>query len=200
MERSPSKDVLFEEEIRPSALMIDKAPVVEADRNFLLEHRSEWVRVFCPACQTSENKFAGEKYGFRYMRCNSCGTIYTCPRPSQRLCHAFYSQSLNYSYWNQHIFPATEEIRRSNIFHPRAERLLEYCRKYQIHTNTFLEVGAAFGTFCEEMRSANIFERVIALEPTADLARTCRERQLEVIELPIEELTDQGFVDVLAAF
>jgi 2-polyprenyl-3-methyl-5-hydroxy-6-metoxy-1,4-benzoquinol methylase len=65
-----------------------------------------------------------------------------------------------------------------------------------------MEVGAGFGTFCEEVKRLNIFRRVIAIEPTPDLAQTCREKGLEVIEKPIEQVRpDKGDqVDVIATF
>jgi len=55
-----------------------------------------------------------------------------------------------------------------------------------------VEVGAGFGTFAEEMVNMHVFERVIVVEPMPDLAETCRQRDLEVIEKPIEraELPD----------
>ena len=35
------------------------------------------------------------------------------------LLHEFYSQSKNYAFWNEFVFPATEEMRRERIFRPR---------------------------------------------------------------------------------
>lgn len=64
-----------------------------------------------------------------------------------------------------------------------------------------LEVGAAFGTFCEEVRALRHFGRVLAMEPTPDLAETCRSRGLETIEAPIEtaSLAEES-LDVVVAW
>ncbi|MCC6906218.1 MAG: methyltransferase domain-containing protein, partial [Anaerolineae bacterium] len=87
------------------------------------------------------------------------------------------------------------------IFRPRARRTLEICSRYHVPTGTLLEVGAGFGTFCEEIRAGSAFERIIAVEPTPDLAETCRARGLEVIATPIEEVSlPAGSVDVVASF
>jgi SAM-dependent methyltransferase len=70
-----------------------------------------------------------------------------------------------------------------------------------VNAGTLLEVGAGFGTFCEEIKSRKFFQRVIALEMTPSLAATCRTRGLEVIEKPVEKLDlPRNSVDVLAAF
>jgi 2-polyprenyl-3-methyl-5-hydroxy-6-metoxy-1,4-benzoquinol methylase/ribosomal protein S27E len=191
---------LSEEAIRPAKMMTDKKRFVDADRKFLLERRSEWVHVNCPSCRREEHRLFGKKLGFTYVECRNCGTVYTNPRPSQKLIHEFYASSLNYAYWNNHIFPATEKIRRHKIFRPRAKLLAQYCRQYDINFGTLLEVGSAFGTFCEEARRLRLFQRIIALEPTPDLAETCRKRGFETIEKPIEGVNTRKIADVLASF
>lgn len=188
-----------ENDIRPAELMAAKERFVEADRDYLLARKSEWVKVACPACGSGDATPKWEKLGFVYERCPACDTLFTNPRPSQELLKDFYEQSQNYACWNREIFPATESVRRERIFRPRALHLQDYCSQLGVHAGTILEVGAGFGTFCEELRSLDIFERIIALEPTPDLAETCRDRGLEVIESTVEELDDIE-VDVVAAF
>jgi 2-polyprenyl-3-methyl-5-hydroxy-6-metoxy-1,4-benzoquinol methylase len=189
-----------ENDIRPQQMMADKQQCVEADRQFLLARRHEWVIISCPACGTVNSKVMGEKFGFTYVICTQCDTVYTNPRPSQELLHQFYTVSQNYEYWNRYIFPATELVRREKIFRPRADRLLKYCQQLNTKHHTLLEVGAAFGIFCEEILRIGYFEQVIALEPSPDLAQTCRNKGLQVIELPIEKVTENEIADVIAAF
>ena len=110
--------------------------------------------------------------------------------------------SENYAYWNKYIFPASEDVRRAKIFKPRSDRLVDICRRHGVAARgTLLEVGAGFGTFCEEVNRAGYFKRVIAVEPTPDLAATCRTKGLEVIEQPVEQV-DFGntVVDAIASF
>jgi len=189
-----------EDEIRPRALMQDKRRLVDADREFLLARRAEWVSVDCPACGGADHAPRLEKLGFTYSHCARCGTLFTNPRPSPALLQAFYAASQNYAYWNAHVFPASEAARRERIFRPRAERTAAWCRKHGVRTGTLLEVGAAFGTFCEEMRQLGLFDRIVAVEPTPALAARCRERGLEVMETPVEKLTGTLRADVLASF
>jgi 2-polyprenyl-3-methyl-5-hydroxy-6-metoxy-1,4-benzoquinol methylase len=112
----------------------------------------------------------------------------------------YYSTSENYAYWNKHIFPASESVRREKIFRPRAERTAEFCERFGVPEKTLLEIGAGFGTFCEEIKKLDLFERIYAVEPTPDLAETCRQRGLEVLEKPIEKVDEVERVGVVASF
>jgi 2-polyprenyl-3-methyl-5-hydroxy-6-metoxy-1,4-benzoquinol methylase/ribosomal protein S27E len=192
---------LRETEIRPDHLAAAQAERFQADVRRLLEHKSEFVAVPCPACGETASVEAWHKYALAYPICASCGTMYMSPRPTPSLLEQYYATSENYHHWNQHIFPASENARRTKIFRPRAERITDIAARHGVRTRTLLEVGAGFGTFCEEVIRMGVFREVIAVEPTPDLAATCIGKGLHVIAQPIEhvELRDEQ-VDVVASF
>jgi 2-polyprenyl-3-methyl-5-hydroxy-6-metoxy-1,4-benzoquinol methylase len=78
---------------------------------------------------------------------------------------------------------------------PRVDLLLELCAELSVATASLLEVGAGFGTFCDEVASRNVFERVVALEPTPELSASCRARGIETIALPFESFAAQKPAD-----
>lgn len=189
-----------EHEIRPPHLMHDKQSLLEADQQFLRDRAQEFDHVPCPACSGDSQQPFGMKHGFSYGKCSCCGTVYMNPRPSQALLHEFYATSKNYAYWNEHIFPATQAVRREQIFIPRAKQVAELCAKFGGKSLDLVEVGAAHGIFCEEAAKLGIFNRVIAVEPHPDQARRCKEKGLEVIALPVERILERAFADVIVAF
>jgi 2-polyprenyl-3-methyl-5-hydroxy-6-metoxy-1,4-benzoquinol methylase/ribosomal protein S27E len=192
---------LREADIRPDDLMAGQAERFAADVRRLLAHKARFVAVRCPACDADDPRWAFDKCELAYQVCAQCGTMYISPRPPLDVLAEYYATSENYAYWNKYIFPASEAVRRLKLFRPRAQRLAELCRRFGITGGTLLEVGAGFGTFCEEVRTLGLFDRVIAVEPTPGLAETCRNRGLEVIEQPIEEVDLDGTkADVVAAF
>jgi 2-polyprenyl-3-methyl-5-hydroxy-6-metoxy-1,4-benzoquinol methylase/ribosomal protein S27E len=193
---------LTEQAIRPVQLMAKQRIAALTDVGRLLSRCSEFVEVNCPACGGNDHVPKFEKNGISYVECNVCRTFYVNPRPPSEVLEWFYRGSPNYAYWNEVIFPASEAARLERIFAPRVDRLLELCRKYAVATHAILEVGAGFGTFCGEVKRRNVFTRVVAVEPTPDLAQTCRERGLEVLELPVEQiqLKSQERFDVVASF
>jgi len=168
----------------------------------MLSQRHRFETVCCPACQSNHYQIKFEKYGLTIAECQDCKTLFTNPRPTAAVLDEFYKGSVNYAYWNKHIFPASEDARRQRIFVPRVDKTLAFCQKYQVPTNTLLEVGAAFGTYCVEMQSRQAFNRVVAVEPTPGLAETCRQKGLEVIEETIENIhfDPQDRFDVVVNF
>jgi SAM-dependent methyltransferase len=198
---STQTETLRETEIRPDHLMEEQARRFAADIERILSRRSEFVSVPCPACQLRDARPAFQKYELSYVVCKECETMYINPRPSPAVLEMYYTTSENYAYWNEHIFPASEASRREKIFRPRAERVAEICARHKVGRRALLEVGAGFGTFCEELRALNLFDRLLAVEPTPSLAATCRQRGIEVIEKPIEHVQLEGTpVDVVASF
>lgn len=194
--------VLTEQEIRPAEFMDRARVAMLTDVGRMLSRVSEFVAVRCPACDADKPRFRFEKNSIRYEECRVCQTMYVNPRPSADVLAWFYKGSPNYAYWNEFIFPASEAARREKIFVPRVDRVLEICARYGVPTKSLIEVGAGFGTFCSEVKSRGLFERVVAVEPTPDLAETCRSRGLDVIESAVEQidLGEEALFDIAANF
>jgi 2-polyprenyl-3-methyl-5-hydroxy-6-metoxy-1,4-benzoquinol methylase/ribosomal protein S27E len=196
-------DVQFsEEDIRPKNVTEGAKTAILKDLGRLLMNRDKFVDVFCPACNSDKFVPTYKKFGLDYVSCNNCGTLYINPRPSPEVLEKCYKESDVYAYWDKYIFPSSEKARREKMFKPRVDKLLEFCKKYNIATDSILEVGAAYGTFCEEMTSKNVFKRIVAIEPTPGLAQTCRNKNIETIESPVEKVSfpeDKKF-DVVVSF
>jgi SAM-dependent methyltransferase len=197
---SDRASTMKETEIRPDHLIKDQHQRFLADIRRLLTRQSEFVEVDCPACGSSQRRPRFTKYELRYVDCLECATMYVSPRATPEILADYYAHSENYAYWNQYIFPASAEARREKIFKPRVSRTLEICARHGVGREVLLEVGAGFGLYCEEILKAGAFDRVIGVEPTPDLAQTCRDRGIEIIEKPIEQVQLDVAVDVVANF
>jgi 2-polyprenyl-3-methyl-5-hydroxy-6-metoxy-1,4-benzoquinol methylase len=195
-------DKLTEKDIRPVVFTQAQRVAAVTDTGRFLSRYAEFVHVACPACGADDPHPKFRKNGIDYVECPGCETMYINPRPTPEVLEWFYRGSLNYAHWNKFIFPASEEVRRERIFVPRVDRLLALCRKHGVTTGALLEVGAGFGTFCTEVQRRKVFSRVVAVEPTPDLAQTCRLRGLEVIESPVEQIQLDAALrfDVVASF
>ncbi len=188
-----------EEDIRSDHLMRENFKLHAEDVQQLLVGKNEFIEIPCPACESNSYRVVFEKDGFRFVTCSKCETVFINPRPTFEILTEFYATSKSIKHWNDRIFPASEDSRRSQIFVPRAERVVELCRKYNTAAKVLLDVGAGFGTFCEEIKKLAVFDRVITVEPSHDLAETCRGKGLDVIEKPIEEV-DLDKVSVITNF
>ncbi|OGF63355.1 methyltransferase type 11 [Candidatus Giovannonibacteria bacterium RIFCSPHIGHO2_01_FULL_45_33] len=181
-----------EEDIRPKKNMLEEKRLRAEDIKHLMERKNEFVKIPCPACESDENRFKFSKEGFNFNECAKCSTLFINPRPTRDMLSEYYTASKSIKYWNDNIFPASENTRREQIFVPRAKKVIELCKKFGVTTDTIVDIGAGFGTFMEEINKLNVFKRAVVIEPSPDLAETCRRKGLEVIESTIEDAKLSG--------
>lgn len=201
----PIKEVaerLSENEIRPTDLLAGQEAAFARDVARLHQRSTEFVLVDCPACYGKQQDKAFEKHGFSFVRCGACKTLYMSPRPSVAVMADYYRNSENYAYWAAHIFPASEDVRREKIHKPWLARVLAYCERFGIARGTLVEIGPGFGTFSSLAVEQRAFDRVIAVEPTPELAEACRRRGVEVVEKRVEDLEEGNIqaADLVVAF
>ena len=191
----------LESSIRPDELMEGQLQRTLNDAELLLKHENEFVQIACPACGSTRRGKAFVKFGLRHALCDECGTTYVSPRPRPEHLAEYYEKSEDWAYWSTHVFPASETARRDKVFIPRVRRLIDMCGRFGLRTGTIAEVGAGFGIFCDEIRKSGMFNRVIAIEPNPSLARNCRERGVETLEQPFDQVDiENGSLDVLAGY
>ncbi|MBW2003484.1 MAG: class I SAM-dependent methyltransferase [Deltaproteobacteria bacterium] len=196
-----NKNKFRETDIRPSDIMAGQIKHIEADRERLLSHKHKFVTVSCPACGCENSRIEFIKNGLKYVTCTCCETMFVNPRPTSEILEECYSKSSVYEFWNKYVYPVTDKARCEGIYRPRVERILNICKNYGFTNCTLMEVGAGFGSFCDEVNNTGYFDRVIAVEPTPDGAESCRKKNVEVIEKPIEKVSiDKGKVDIIVSF
>jgi 2-polyprenyl-3-methyl-5-hydroxy-6-metoxy-1,4-benzoquinol methylase len=192
---------LSEKELCPDDLLAGQEAAFARDIERLQARRAEFVAVDCPACGGTVRQPAFAKFGFDFQRCAACRTIYMSPRPSPAAMAAYYSGSENYAYWAKHIFPASEAVRREKIHRPWLERVTQYCDRHGVARGTLVEVGPGFGTFAALAGESRAFARILAIEPTPEMAQACRARGVDVIEKRIEDVGGEiDAPDVLVSF
>jgi len=187
-------------DIRPDEAMAGQQSAMQLDIDWLAARRANFVTVPCPACESSNAEPLYEKYAMQHKRCRGCGTQFVNPRPTAEMLGAFYAQSANYRYWARYVFPQSREARRKRIFEPRAAIVERFVREGGHAGGTLVEVGAAHGVFCEEVRKLGLFSRIVALEPTPDLANECRGLGFETIEAPFEKTSLADQADMVVSF
>lgn len=189
-----------EDDIRPRALVEEQERLYANDIARMMSKSDKFFSRTCPACDSNASTPSFSKHGMSYVECSECRTIFVNPAPTAEILQEYYRNSENYKFWTSTIFPLTENVRREKIFIPRADALFSICEEYGQSLGALVEIGPGFGTFCEEIAKRNLFEKVLAIEPTPELAQSLREKGIEVIEKFIEEITEQSIADVVVAF
>ncbi|MDO8463836.1 MAG: class I SAM-dependent methyltransferase [Gallionella sp.] len=176
-----------EHEIRPEALLnrYIELSAQDAERCFGDASRIETA---CVACGDARSIHQFGKNGFAYAQCAVCGTLFQSPRPSIAAFEAFYRQSESSRYWAEIFYPAVAEIRREKIFRPRVERLADLCAQRGINIERLIDVGAGYGIFLDEWKHRFSQTQLLAIEPSASLAKECRSKGFAVVEDIVENV------------
>lgn len=169
------------------------------DQERLLRKKDDFVFVNCPACDGRSSTLFYERDGFAFEICSFCDTVYVNPRPTIELLIEHYKFSEAEKYYNENIYSITESGRIDHLVKPRLEKIYHYCQKFNVEFNTFLDVGAGFGTLCEIAVKDGKFKKVIAVEPDPSPANICRSKGIEVIEDIIENVEYKEIADVVTS-
>jgi len=186
-------------EIRPKEIFDEYIRISRNDIEHFFSDRDSFVEIDCPGCRGSKSEFSFLKYGFSYRLCNNCQSLFVSPRPREETINSFYRGSASSRFWAESFFPKTAEARREKIFRPRALLIKDLLLTYQIPSPRLLaDVGAGFGIFLEEVEKLGVFEDIIGIEPSVDLAKCCKEKGFRVIEKPVEEVASSDLQASLA--
>ena len=188
-----------EDEIRPQELGGQYQRLHAQDTIEMLRQKDEFVDTRCPACNTLLHRESFEKGGFHFVTCKCCDTLYIRPRPTEAMLAHFYQTSKSIEQFCAEICRQTEDVRREKIHAPRAAFMSDLGFRYGMGWGPLVDVGAGYGTFCEEVQKLGMFPDVIAIEPAAGFAQVCREKGLTVIQSPIEHVSGIS-ASVITAF
>ncbi len=161
--------------------------------------KRRFITVPCVCCASRRCKVQFEKMGFKYVLCDDCGTLYANPRPSKEDLIVFNTTSKSAGLLSKEIILSMAECRKEKIFRPRAE--LAAKRLSGQKSSVLGDIGSGAGLFLEEMRKIMPQSRLVAIEPSSEMAAICRKKGFEVIDKAIEDInkTKEKF-DLLSAF
>jgi len=189
-------------EIRPQKLFNEYLEISRKDVERFFSKKELFVEVSCPACKSNRTQFAFEKHTFSYRTCKECLTLFVSPRPTEEMIEDFYRESASSRFWAERFFPETAEARKLKIFRPRAILVSELVSRFRVpEPISLVDVGAGFGIFMEEIKRTGYFSEVLAIEPSIDLAKCCRDKGFRVIEKTVENIEDNELqVSVACSF
>lgn len=164
---------LHETEIWPHTRFSEWLTLLEQDVVRHFPEPRELVPVSCPGCARPDGIPAFGRWGFQYLRCPSCRSLYVSPRPSASDLETFYAGSKAMRFWFGELLRETEPERRDRIFRPRAAWIRDLITEYPAGT-TFVDMYTKYGAFLDEIRRVNVFDRRYVVQPAAHVRDACR--------------------------
>jgi len=190
---------LKESEIRNSRVHDKYLDLVRQDAESLLRHNDHFMQTNCPICLSEDLIDEFIKFGFGYQTCSSCHTLFVNPRPSLELLEDFYAHSESSRFWITEFFLPMVEPRRTKIFHPRAQQIVNLLSLRQ--GGSVGDVGAGYGIFLEELRILRPDLKLVSIEPSPEMAEICRSKEFQVLEGVVENVRGfDGEFDLLCSF
>lgn len=191
-----------EAEIRPPALFDRYLELARQDVDRFFADRSAFVEIPCPACEGERAEKGLEKLSFTYLLCLDCESLYVSPRPRPDAIAAYYRDGDAVRFWATDFFRETAEARREKIFRPRAALVAALVQDQVARgVRLFADIGSGYGIFLEEVAALGLFDEVVGIEPSPDLAAVSRERGFRVLEKAVEAVrAGELRADVASAF
>ena len=188
-----------ESDIRDQKVFEEYIKLVKKDVESIFDSK-QYEFVSCPACMSEDTHNEFRKNGFQYVTCKNCGTLYCNPRPTVEQLNDFYSKSVSGSFFTEHFFKPFAEARREKIFRPRAEEVFMKFPEY--NKKKIGDIGAGYGIFLEELKKKWNKAELVAIEPSEDMIKICKEKNLSVIPKIFEdiEVCEQEQFDMLFSF
>jgi SAM-dependent methyltransferase len=187
-----------EEDIRKRSVLNRYLELVDEDAARLFGDRSRFESIGCPACGGRDLADRFDKTGFTYVQCAGCETLFVNPRPTNEDLMRIYVDSPSTRFWVNDFFLPTAEARREKIFKPRAQLIAE--RFPDVRSGRLADIGAGFGLFLDEMKALWPEADIVAIEPSVEMAKICRDKGLTVLESTLEEADSSAKFDLLTAF
>jgi SAM-dependent methyltransferase len=175
-----------EEAIRPTELYKVYLELCAKDAETFFAD-AQRVSIACPACGWKEQETEFTKWGFDFVTCCACRSLYQSPRPDQIAFSSYYQTSSSAHYWAKEFLPQVEQARRELLYAPKVRQILDLCARDGYSPNSVVDVGAGSGLFLEEWRKSRPKSELKAVEPNSPQAEVCRLKGFEVVEGFAEE-------------
>ena len=174
-----------EEEIRPESIFNEYLRLAKIDTKVFFGNALR-KPIDCPACGI-KGEPVFNKHGFDYELCINCDTLFVSPRPVNDAFICYYSNAPSTEYWATTFYKATADARREKLWRPKAQLIHDMCERFGLGNEEVIDIGGGYGIFAEEVFS--LFGRkTTIIEPGIHLAKSCRDRGLNVVEKFLEEV------------
>ncbi len=172
--------------------------LMDRDIARLLERRTEFTEVCCPACLSRDTAFELEHLGFSYKRCADCDLLFISPGPTNAHTLWFLEHSEGLRIWREEM-PDSVRERRSPMYRERAAYILDSARLHGSGTGSILEIGAGNGELALALLdlAPDALDRIVLCEPQPI---TIKHPKISVVQDAALEGNVVGGFDLVVSF
>jgi len=124
----------------------------------------QFIDTPCPVCSSSKRHLEVSVWGLDYQRCEDCELVYISPCPPDSVRSWYLEHSSGLKFWREKMPPETIESRRA-MYRDRANYIGNAVSRFGGSRDRIAEVGAGNGELAEAIRSLDLFEEIVLIEP-----------------------------------
>lgn len=190
---------ISEFEIKPHDALAEWRGLVKDEISTRWQDRTGWLKTFCPICSNNKPVVAFETYGFTYVECVECGSLFAPLRPSENEIWSWYRTSRPAHFWREKLLPVSVKARIEKIVSPRAYWILDCIAEYLPLASRMVDISHNGRGMIDIISIENQKLRsIITAGMTSDIEGESTKR-VKVAPSRIAELPDLGPSDVLVA-
>jgi 2-polyprenyl-3-methyl-5-hydroxy-6-metoxy-1,4-benzoquinol methylase/ribosomal protein S27E len=151
-------------------------------KEFHKRFNSQFIDVDCVACSSDRHFFITEKDGFKYRKCEKCGTAFISPRPAVEMLSWWYCNAKK----QKHAAGILKKTaaKRVEIYKKRCDNMVS---RVDADFNSVLELGASIGTFLQLLAERKPEARIKGIDFNDSSIEEAQKRGVEVENISIEE-------------
>ena len=161
-------DTAREVEFKPDPIFEQYLSLTEADVKKEFRNKKNLFETSCPACKSDKHTKAFTKFGFSYLECGRCGTVFLSPRPSDNDIEKHFLHSPSSHFWQDILTKETEDKRREKIHIPRFQWILDSGEEYLVGDKIIADINSKNSHFARELIRKKAFVKKVLINPYFD--------------------------------
>jgi len=150
------QDDFREKDIRPGIETVEYLSLVAKDAQAFFDDHLTYIA--CPACLTEKYSKVFRRFGFDYVECEECRTVFMNPRPGQDVIDEYFKRSEAAKFWTKKFLKASELSRKDHIYSPRLNWVLGAVRDNNIIVKRYLDVFSKYSEILEGLKKRIFFD------------------------------------------
>lgn len=187
-------------DLKPADLLNEYKKLTKEDVSSLLLSGRKLKECRCPACDSKEAVFSFEKFGFKYLECKNCLTLYISPRPCEQDLDYYYNNSKARIFWRDVLSKDTVKKRKEKIIKPRIDWIVESIREYLPAAKHYADINSVQSGYIEEILTTEIFKKKTLINPFLKADNFKLLNQINVIKGALSSVNLNGEIDVISLF
>jgi len=175
---------LKEEDIRPQLdVNYNREVLYYKDlRTFLKKFKNSFQDVDCVSCKSKNYYVISKKDGFRFNKCQECGTIFISPRPTPSALKWWYRNAKHVKHSNEILEKTAEKRKIIN-----EDRIKKLFRRIIRSIESMLEIGCGNGIFLSLIKQLKPNLKITGIDLNPNAIELARKKDLNCFNFSAEE-------------